>query len=85
MDEDGYYDFILNATGLAAISKTGITKIGLRESAYDAPNIAPPWVSGHGRTLYIRYADDGSYKPKLVITYDLELPTVVTDPATEIT
>lgn len=33
-----YNDFILNASGLAAINQTGISKFGYREATYDAPN-----------------------------------------------
>ena len=63
--------FALNAAGLAAISKTGITKLGLREASYDAPDIAPPpWVADKMSAITSWSADKGGlYKPKLVVTY----------------
>lgn len=67
-----YNDFALNATGLANISKTGITKFGLREGKYDIDAGTPPWA-----TLQPRYSMNGFYAdqsgtssdPKLVVTY----------------
>jgi hypothetical protein len=41
----GYNDFALNASGIAAISKTGISKFGMREYVYDVPNSPPTWTS----------------------------------------
>lgn len=64
----GYNDWTLNASGLAAISKTGITKLALREAAYDAPNSAP---GGTGNVYYAGYYSEqgAGFKPKLVVTY----------------
>ena len=42
-DTAGWNTFTLNATGLALINKGGITKLGLRESNYDATGISPTW------------------------------------------
>lgn len=39
----GYNDFALNATGLAAISKTGVTKLGTRGTG-DQSNTEPSWI-----------------------------------------
>src|SRR3990167_9249330 len=36
-----YNEFVMNGTGIAAISKTGTTKIGTREATFDAANSAP--------------------------------------------
>lgn len=71
-DATGYNDFILNATGLALISKIGITKLGLREVTYDVGGSTPTWGSGDRLILNGYFADkSGSqYHPKLVITYD---------------
>ncbi len=66
----GYNDFSLNSAGLAAISKTGVSKFGVRNSNYDAANSAPPWSSL--AICYVRFsqAEAGAgYKPKLVVTY----------------
>lgn len=66
-----YNDFTLNSSGIAAISKTGVSKFGLRDSYYDAGTNTPSWPGG-GLDTYVKWytADQGSgYKPKLVITY----------------
>lgn len=39
----GRNSFVLNAAGLALISKTGITKFGLREVNYDNADVEPTW------------------------------------------
>jgi len=65
-----YNDFPLNAAGLAAVSTTGITKLGTR-GQNDVENHTPTarsYVSGV-------YADGGGTTtgPKLVVTYSLPL------------
>ncbi|KKN14780.1 hypothetical protein LCGC14_0992660 [marine sediment metagenome] len=72
-DITDFNDFVQNATGLAAISKTGVTKISGRESNYDVPN-NPPGTDSLGFTAQCAAysAEQGSgFKPKLVITYSL--------------
>ncbi len=66
----GYNDFTLNAAGLAAISKIGITKLGLRNANYDVAGVSPTWVADKRFALWGLSADTplGS-KPKLTITY----------------
>jgi hypothetical protein len=76
MNTAGYNDFTLNATGLAAISKTGITKFGTREATYDVGTTQPLW--GGDTKLTVNYADNGSNKPKLVVTFTLPSATVAT-------
>lgn len=70
-DASGYNNFTLNSTGLAAISKTGITKIGLRNANYDVANIVPStWLSYKSAELRFYCAEKGeSTKPKLTVTY----------------
>lgn len=68
----GYNDFAFNATGLAGISKTGITSTGTREAAHDVANVTPSaWSSGGFSSAGGRFADTGgtSSDPKLVVTY----------------
>ena len=66
---NGYTNFTLNASGLAAISKTGITKFALAV-ANMVDNSAPTWSgSGNSCTCDVSFADAGTNKPKLVITY----------------
>ena len=71
-----YNDFVLNAAGLAAISKTGITKLGIRNANYDVAealdpgNHAPNWTSLAGSTLYCYFVERGTtLRPKLIIVY----------------
>ena len=66
-----YNDFTFNATGLAAIAKTGITKLGIRNANYDVANSAPI-LMGSAVTSYLMGssadAAGTSSDPKLVIT-----------------
>ena len=63
--------FTLNAAGKAAISKTAVSKFGMMEAHYDAPNTDPAW--GGGGTLDSVYAwtsaDGGANKPVLTVNY----------------
>ncbi len=53
----GAYNAIaLNPTGLAAISKTGITKLGMRVSG-DTSDTEPSWISGGLSWAVVRSAD----------------------------
>lgn len=63
-----YNDWTLNATGLGNISKTGITKFGLRVVG-DADNVEP--TPGDGQTSNMRehQTAEDTNKPKLVVTY----------------
>lgn len=67
----GYNDFTLNAAGIAAISKTGVTKLGFRNANYDVADVAPSNPTAD-RIAYLGcyFAEQGNgYKPKLVVTY----------------
>jgi len=68
----GYNAFILNTAGLAAISKTGLTKLGLREVTYDVGGAVPTWGSGDRTNMLGYYSErpGTSDDPKLVITYE---------------
>lgn len=62
-------DFIFNADGRAAISKTGISKFSLRVVC-DATNSEPGWASAQVAGGVAWASDKGNgYKPKLVVTY----------------
>ena len=65
-----YNVMTLNAAGLAAISKAGITKLGL-VFLCDFSDVAPNWVSGTNATINPRMADHAikSTIPKLKITF----------------
>jgi len=64
-----YNDFVLNAAGLAAISKTGITKLGTRNANYDVAGVEPNWESLKTAQIISWASERGDgYKPKLVVT-----------------
>ena len=79
--EVGYNDFILNAAGIAAITKGGITKLGTRNASYDVAAVAPSWSqpSVPNSELYCYTVEKGgSYRPKLTINYTLAfIPQVI--------
>lgn len=61
----------LNSLGIAAIVIGGITKLGLRESEFDAANIAPPWVSQKSWLLEVYTRDYNlGYSPWLEVIYN---------------
>ena len=63
----GYNDFALNATGLAAISLTGLTKVSVREVIKDVGNVAPTDIRD---CRYYSVEQAGTANdPKLVVTY----------------
>jgi hypothetical protein len=70
MSTSGYNDFALNASGIANISKTGISKFGARITA-DIDNTAPTWGSAEQARANFRTADTSgtSQDPQLVVTY----------------
>ena len=81
----GYNDFVLNASGLAGISKTGVSKFGTRESQHDAPNSEPTFEAN--RDLIIKaYSADAAgttTDPKLVVVHSAAVPSPsVSDTAT---
>ncbi len=67
---DAYNDFTLNADGLAAISKTGISKFGLRNPSYDVAGSSPPWSATLISFIRFKSAEvSPSRAPKLVVTH----------------
>lgn len=65
----GYNEFALNASGIAAISKTSITKLALREANYEAPNNDPGHPGANKYAGFKVYSSDkgAGYKPYLEI------------------
>lgn len=63
----GYNDIPLNETGMGWISKTAITKLGLRSSRDIAPT-EPHWDE---RVDVYTFEKGGGYQPKLVVTYTI--------------
>jgi hypothetical protein len=64
----GYNDFALNASGISNISKTGVSKFGIR-TAKDVSSTAPG--TSEGNYVQAKSADTASTTsdPKLVVTY----------------
>jgi hypothetical protein len=65
-----YLELTLNSAGKAGISKTGLTKLGLRFDA-DISNGTPTYNDGVS-ALEIQMVENASNKPELVITYGSE-------------
>lgn len=81
-----YNDFALNATGLGWISKTGVTKLGLRHTA-DINNEAPVSPAGDDYSLIYGYSADQTgttTDPKLVVIHSSSVSITVT-PSTQAT
>jgi len=76
-----YNDFVLNASGLAAVSKTGVSKFGFR-IVYDATNSAPGFAGAYHQDSISAWSrkKGTSLCPKLVVTYTVPAvaPTVTT-------
>lgn len=74
-----YNDFTLNASGIANISKTGVSKFGVR-SNWDTDDAEPTWVASKFNTVswYPSSRAGTSEDPKLVITYSTGLAGVKT-------
>ncbi len=71
VDSSTYNSFTLNSTGLGNISKTGITKFGLR-STQDNDDAEPTWSADDNSTITFATADEvlsGDKRPRLVITH----------------
>lgn len=76
-DTSGYNDFNLNASGIAAIDSTGISKFGLRNANYDVAdeldpgNHDPSWSSGQLETgIAMDFSEAGAgSQPRLTVTY----------------
>jgi hypothetical protein len=70
-DADGYNDFTLNSNGEAAVKFDAITKLGARESVYDAPNSEPSHSGGSSIAFAGWFAEKGGtgQDPKLVIVH----------------
>lgn len=71
---EGYNDFTFNATGRGNISKTGISKFGIRNANYDVANIEPTHPGSVSSFILGAWSSDytGTTRdPKLVVTYTL--------------
>lgn len=72
-----FSNFTINATGLSNISKTSITKFGIRDAGYDIDNVQPTWVIDTFSQINWDAADTAgtTSDPKLVIEYTV--PTII--------
>jgi hypothetical protein len=66
-----YNDFTLNASGIAAISLTSISKFGSRNASYDVSGTPPTWSSfkASNMTVFAADAAGATKDPKLVIVH----------------
>lgn len=78
----GYNDFALNASGIANISKTGVSKFGTRNASYDVANTSPNWTADAGAALIAYSADQTgtANDPKLVVVHSAPTPTPTPTP-----
>lgn len=78
-DGSTYNNFTLNSTGLAGISKTGVTKIALKMTC-DIDNSAPTWASATLANVALKHAETAgtTADPKLVVTHFSNLTTLKT-------
>lgn len=67
----GYNNFTFNATGIGNVSKTDISKFGLRNANFDVAGVSPTWSNAGSFYFYCDFADitGTSTDPKLVVTY----------------
>ncbi len=68
-----YNDYVFNATGIAAISKTAVTKTSWKNASYDVANTQPAWAASTSSYLAPILADTAgtATDPKLVVTFTL--------------
>ena len=68
----GYNDFILNASGLAAIDGTGISKFGVRNPSYDVAAQDPFWSNNVQSIMYAYCSEQigTDNDPKLVVVHE---------------
>lgn len=65
----GWNTFTLNASGIAEISKNGVTKLGTRETEYDAANVEPAFVANKEAKVTAQSAE-GANPPVLSVTLE---------------
>lgn len=72
-----YNDFTLNASGLSNISKTGVSKFGVRNGNYDLDAVAPTWSGSVSSFMRHYYADQTgtANDPKLVVVHSAAAAT----------
>ena len=80
-----YVTFALNSTGIAGISKTGISKLSFREATFDAPNTPPTWGNSQGVDIEGDFANytGRTHDPYILITYTTGGGTLYTNTAAE--
>ena len=69
-----YNDFVFDSTGKGNVSKTGISKFGVRNSSFDVLGGTPHWVGNNdasGMNISGPSHTGTSQDPKLVVTYSL--------------
>ena len=73
-----YNDFTFNATGRGNVSKTSISKFGIRNANRDVADSEPGYVSAYAISNFVaNFSDSVTNKPKLVITYTSTVDTTM--------
>lgn len=72
----GYNEFLLDSTGLATISKTGISKFGGKINWDTDASFGGSWASAQECSFSHYMSDNGNYKPMLVVEYTTESSSV---------
>jgi uncharacterized protein YjfI (DUF2170 family) len=80
LSASAYNDFVLNASGIASISTTGITKLGTRSGWDVSGSFTGTWALNNATLFQFSSADTAgtTSDPKLVVTY-LPTPSVIPD------
>lgn len=71
IEKDTYLEFKFTPSGLAYIQKEGITKLCIREAAYEIMNNEPEWNANFDGIIDFRPADQANieFRPRLVLEY----------------
>ena len=66
-----YNDFTFNATGIGNISKTGVSKFGIRNANYDVAASSPTWADSLTTAIAVILSETAgtTTDPKLVVTH----------------
>ncbi len=69
--DGSFTDWALNASGIAAVTVSGVSKFSLRNASYDVANVSPTWSSAQTTQMNGYYADNTgtTSDPKLVVVH----------------
>jgi len=76
-----YHTWTFNSTGIGNVSKTSVSKFGVREVTWDVNNSSPTWGGTLNFNMVGNFSDTSAgtaYDPKLYVTYTLPTTAAVT-------